>query len=401
MDSLASCLPHLDFLNDKSSAMLGLVQELCNINSGTMNLEGLERVKRRLVEFYSSLDGEIELHDSAPLTLVDENGDEVVKNLGQSIHISKWPDADKRILLCIHMDTVYDSKHSFQECTMLENGHLNGPGVAHAKGGLVVMLYALKALEASPLAGKIGWDVLINPDEEIGSPGSVGLIKKIAPRCEYGLLFEPSLPDGTLVSWRKGSGNFAFVVRGRAAHAGREFEKGRNAIVAAAQLVDEINQLNTDPDVTFNAGRISGGGALNVVPDLAIARVNVRIKTTEQQTMVEKQFQSLVEKFNSLDGISVEVSGSFTSPPKPLCERVKWLQGYIEDCGKVLGAEIQWRGTGGASDGNKFAAAGLPNIDTLGPRGGNIHSVDEYLIPESLVPAAKLAALILLGFAQA
>ena len=148
------------------------------------------------------------------------------------------------------------------------------------------MLTALKALEASPLAGKIGWEVLLNADEEIGSPGSIGVIKQIAARCDLGLLYEPALPDGTLVSWRKGSGNFSFVVRGKAAHAGREFEKGRNAIVAASRLIDEIANLNTDPEVTYNAGRISGGGPLNVVPDLAIGRVNVRVKTVEQQAEI-------------------------------------------------------------------------------------------------------------------
>ncbi len=391
---------HLSFLDDQHSAMFALIQDLCNINSGTFNLEGLASVQERLVKEFAVLGGETKIHDSKPLKMVDELGVEVTQPLGQMINISKWPEAKTRILLCIHMDTVYDLEHTFQECRMLENGNLNGPGVADAKGGLVVMLNALKTLEASPLAGKIGWEVLINPDEEIGSPGSVGVIKEIAPRCTVGLLFEPSLPDGTLVSWRKGSGNFTFVVRGRAAHAGREFDKGRNAIVAAARLADVIDKFNTDPEVTFNIGRIRGGSALNIVPDLAIVRVNVRVKTVEQQSKVEDQFEQAVKEFNQLDGISVVQSGSFTSPPKPLSGDVTKLQERIEQCGEILGIEVKWRGTGGACDGNKFAAAGLPNIDTLGPCGGDIHSSNEYLIPESLVPRAKLAALILLSYAS-
>lgn len=391
---------HLSFLDDQHSAMFALIQDLCNINSGTFNLEGLASVQERLVKEFAVLGGETKIHDSKPLKMVDELGIEVTQPLGQMIHISKWPDAKTRILLCIHMDTVYNLEHTFQECRMLENGNLNGPGVADAKGGLVVMLNALKTLEASPLAGKIGWEVLINPDEEIGSPGSVGVIKEIAPRCTVGLLFEPSLPDGTLVSWRKGSGNFTFVVRGRAAHAGREFDKGRNAIVAAARLADVIDKFNTDPEVTFNIGRIRGGSALNIVPDLAIVRVNVRVKTVQQQSNVEDQFEQAVKDFNQLDGISVVQSGSFTSPPKPLSDDVTQLQERIEQCGESLGIEVKWRGTGGACDGNKFAAAGLPNIDTLGPCGGDIHSSNEYLIPESLVPRAKLAALILLSYAS-
>ena len=298
------------------------------------------------------------------------------------------------------MDTVYPVEHAFQTCKTLDSGHVNGPGVADAKGGIVVMLTALKALEASPLAGKIGWEVLLNADEEIGSPGSIDFIKQIAGRCDVGLLYEPALPDGTLVSWRKGSGNFSFVVRGKAAHAGREFDKGRNAIVAVSRLIDEIAKFNTDPEVTYNAGRISGGGPLNVVPDLAIGRVNVRVKTAQQQTEVESKFEQLVEKFNRLDGITVKQFGGFTSPPKPLCSETETLQKRIESAGAMLGLPVAWRGTGGASDGNKFAAAGLPNVDTLGPLGGAIHSSDEYLIPESLVERAKLSALILLSYAN-
>ena len=205
-------------------------------------------------------------------------------------------------------------------------------------------------------------------------------MKKLASRCDVGLLYEPALPDGTLVSWRKGSGNFTFVVRGRAAHAGREFEKGRNAIVAVSRLIDQIAEFNVEPEVTYNAGRISGGGPLNVVPDLAVGRVNVRVKTVEQQSEVEAKFAELVARFNQLDGISVEQFGGFSSPPKPLCSETERLQQRIESAGAALGLPVSWRGTGGASDGNKFAAAGLPNVDTLGPQGGAIHSRDEYLI---------------------
>ena len=393
-------LEHLSVLDDQNEPMLDLVVELCNVNSGTFNLEGLAQVNQRLKTAFECLGGEIKTVDSKPMTKVDESGNTVQQPIGQMLHVSKWPDAKKKILLCIHMDTVYPKDHDFQKCVTMDNGHINGPGVADAKGGIVVMLHALKALEASPLAGKIGWEVLLNADEEIGSPGSIHAIKEIAPRCDFGLLFEPALPDGTLVSWRKGSGNFSFVVRGKAAHAGREFDKGRNAIVAVSRLIDEIAKFNVDPEVTYNAGRISGGGPLNVVPDLAIGRVNVRVKTVEQQAEVESQFARLVESFNKLDGISVEMSGGFSSPPKPLCSESEKLQKRIESAGQTLGLNVAWRGTGGASDGNKFAAAGLPNIDTLGPCGGDIHSSNEYLIPESLVPRAKLSGLILLSFAE-
>ncbi|MEM9942673.1 MAG: hydrolase [Planctomycetota bacterium] len=392
-------LSYLSPLDKQSDEMLKLVLELCNQNSGTFNTDGLSDVANILLPQLEELEGEIQVRESKPMTAVDDSGMLIERNLGSMIHVIKYPEAEFKVLLCIHMDTVYPPDHSFQQCQRLDNGHINGPGVADAKGGLVVLIHALKSLESSPFAGKIGWEVLINADEEIGSPGSVDVMTEIAQRCDVGLLFEPSLPDGTLVSWRKGSGNFTFVVRGKAAHAGREFENGRNAIVALARLIDEIDCLNTDPDVTFNAGMISGGTALNVVPDLAIGRVNCRVRTPEQQHRVEEVFERLIRKHNQQDGIQIEMHGSFSSPPKPMGPDVEDLQRRIESCGRALGQPVGWRGTGGACDGNKFSAAGLPNIDTLGPKGGNIHSDREYLIPDSLVTSSKLAALILLTYA--
>jgi glutamate carboxypeptidase len=257
------------------------------------------------------------------------------------------------------------------------------------------MLNALLAFEQSPLAQKVGWQVIINPDEELGSPGSSELLQAAATAADWGLLFEPTLPDGTLVSWRKGSGNFTFVVHGKAVHSGRDFAAGRNAVVAMSRLMTEIHALNTDSEITYNVGRVSGGGALNIVPDLAIGRVNVRVRTVEQQQLVEREFQRLVTAANQADGIRVELFGSFTSPPKVLNERTGRLQQLIESCGAELGIPIKWQGSGGASDGNKFAAAGLPNIDSLGPMGGEIHSSREFLLVDSLVPRTQLVTAVL------
>lgn len=396
---MQTLLPHLDLLNHRQQPMMELIKSLCNTNSGTMNLTGLAKVKQQLTDAYAPLGGEIKLLDCEPRIVVDDAGNVIASPLGQAIHIAKRPDAKKKVLLCIHMDTVYDADHAFQKCKMLDNGTYNGPGVADAKGGLVVMLEALRAFEASPYAEQLGWEVLINPDEEIGSPGSISIINEIAPRCDFGLLFEPGLDATALVSWRKGSGNFTFVVRGKAAHAGRAFAEGRNAITAAAQLTIAIDKLNTDPEITFNIGRISGGGALNTVPDLAIVRVNIRVRTPEEQAVVEGQLADLTKQFSELDGIAVSLHGTFSSPPKPITPGMERVQKQIENCGQALGMELAWRGTGGASDGNKFAAAGLPNIDSLGPCGGRIHSDEEFLIPESLVPRAKLSALILMSYA--
>ena len=163
---------------------------------------------------------------------------------GRHLHLTVRPTAPVQLLLTGHMDTVYAADHPFQETRWLEDGVLNGPGVADMKGGLAVMLAALKAVEASPAADRLGYEVVINSDEEVGSPASAALLARAAQGKRAALTYEPAaLPDGTLAGARPGSGNFAFVVRGRSAHAGRNPEDGRNALTAAADLALRLEAL--------------------------------------------------------------------------------------------------------------------------------------------------------------
>src|SRR5262249_39128994 len=152
----------------------------------------------------------------------DDEGREKSRPLGKALAFQSPPRAGPRVLLGIHYDTVFGVDHLFQSVTRVDENTLRGPGVCDAKGGLLVLLHALLALERSPVAGSLAWEVLLNPDEEIGSPGSGSLFAAAAKRNDIGLLFEPALPDGSLVASRKGSGNFTFIVHGRAAHAGRD-----------------------------------------------------------------------------------------------------------------------------------------------------------------------------------
>ncbi len=390
----------LAWLDDQRQPMIDMVIDLCNQNSGTLHLEGVAKVHDKIREYFSILGGEMQSIDTTLWQTIDERGEMQVQQLGRSLHIVCRPESAFKVMLCIHCDTVYGRSDSFQTCRWLDEETLNGPGVADAKGGIVVMLFALQVFERSELAKHIGWEVIINPDEEIGSPGSLQLISARATGCNIGLLFEPSLPGGLMVSWRKGSGNFTFVVRGKSAHAGRDFHEGRNAIVAAAKLIAEIAALNgKEEDVTINVGQIQGGGAVNIVPDLAVVQVNARVMTNEQQKWILEQFRQLIKRIDEKEGISVTMHGDFYSPPKVLDAGTQALQKRIELCGQALGLDVKWQGSGGASDGNKFLAAGLSNIDSLGPNGGRIHSSDEFLLVDSLVPRTKLAALILLSLA--
>ena len=399
-NQLEELVAELSWLDQQYEPMVQLLIRLGNVNSGSMNLPGLESVRQILAEEYSILEGQMTTMEVDPWETVDDDGNLTQQALGKLIHISNRKTNCPTALLCIHMDTVYPENSKFQQCRKMADGSINGPGVADAKGGLVVMLYALKVLARSRWADRIGWEVIINPDEELGSPGSERFLKERAALADFGLLFEPTLPDGSLVSARKGVGNFSFIVRGKSVHAGREFDQGRNAVVGCCRLMNEIDSLNDDPAVTYNIGKISGGDALNVVPDLAVGRVNVRVTTREQMSLVEQKFEQLVQEYSDLDGIQVEMHGRFTSPPKELTPEIRTLQQLVQTSAQTLGDTFSWKTTGGASDGNKFAAAGLPNIDTLGPLGGAIHSENEYMWPESLVQKAKLTALCLMIAAE-
>lgn len=396
--------PHtatLDWIESQHDRMRQLVIEWAGINSGTYNLAGLATLVSRLVSEFAVLDGDLKLLDVPPERSIDVCGNEIAIPLGRAISIRKRPDAPLRIFLGIHYDTVYGSDHSFQQIDLIDEQTLRGPGVVDAKGGLAIMLTALEGLERSGIADRIGWEVLINPDEEIGSPGSINLLHDAAKRNHFGLVFEPAFPDGSLVSERKGSGNFSIVIRGKSAHAGRAFQAGRNAIVAASDIAISANRLNgTIPEMTLNIGRIDGGGPTNVVPELAVVRLNVRIARTEDQSPLKSELERIAAEVAQRHEVSVKLHGRFLSPPKLLDDRTRVLCQQVETCGTELGIPITWTRSGGVSDGNRLAAAGLPVLDTLGPRGGNLHSPQEYVHLPSLTERARLCALLLLKFAS-
>lgn len=380
--------------------MCALVREWAGQNSGSRNLVGLARLAEKLKAAFGGLGGvnEIELRAEE---CVDSEGRMIPVALGRALSMRKRPEAAVRVFLGIHMDTVFGAEHPFQTTTLLDDARLQGPGVADAKGGLAVMLVALEALERSPHAKNIGWEVLINPDEELGSPGSGELFKASAARNHLGLLFEPALPSGAMVSERKGSGNFAAIVRGRAAHAGREIHLGRNAIHALAELIVAMKEMGERmPGVTVNVGKIEGGGPVNVVPDLAIGRFNVRVTTQADQSAVEAELRRLVGEMGRREGLGVELHGGFSAPPKRVDARMRRLMEEVTRCGREIGIDLNWEASGGVCDGNRLAAAGLPNIDTLGVRGGGIHTAGEYLLLDSLTERAKLTALLLMKLAD-
>ena len=370
------------------------------VNSGSRNLAGLERMADLLVDAFAVLPGLIRLERPAKVETVDSSGCTIQIEHGRHLHLTVRPTAPVQLLLTGHMDTVFAADHPFQETRWIEDGLLGGPGVADMKGGLAVMLAALKAVEHSPAADRIGYEVIINSDEEVGSLASAALLAEAARGKRAALTYEPAaLPDGTLAGARPGSGNFSFVVKGRSAHAGRNPEDGRNALVAAAELALRLAMSKT-PGLSVNPARIDGGSPNNVVPDLAILRVNMRPRTTDDQEIAGRLIAKALDETAAQHEVYIEAHGGFARPPKPLSEEAEALFNLVRKAGADLGQTIGWQPSGGVCDGNNIAACGVPVVDTMGVRGGKIHSEEEYLIVDSLQERAALSALTILRLAS-
>jgi glutamate carboxypeptidase len=380
--------------------MLDQVLSWAAINSGSRNLDGLARMAAVYADAFAALPGEVRLFDPAPADAMDADGSLRPIEHGRNLHLSVRPEAPVQMLFTGHMDTVYGADHPFQSTAFRDDGVLGGPGVADMKGGIAVLLAALKALEASGAASHLGYEIVINSDEEVGSPGSAALIADAAKGKKAAFTYEPSaLPDGTLAGPRPGSGNFSIFIQGRSAHAGRNPEEGRNAIVAAADLALRLSKIK-GPRLSVNPARIEGGGPNNVVPESAVLRVNMRPFTPEDEQRARSALDAAVAMVAAEHEVRIHVHGGFARPPKPLDSKAEKLFHLVRSCGADLGQEIGWRATGGVCDGNNIAACNVPVVDTMGVRGGAIHSPDEYMIVESLVERAQLSTLAILRIAS-
>ena len=390
-----SSLPHPLLDRIDGDAMLHEVQTWAAVNSGTGNIAGLAAMARILADAFSVLPGEVELVYPAPVTAISSDGREYEKPHGRHMVLRVRPDAGRRFILTGHMDTVFPEDHPFQSVKWMDDETINGPGTADMKGGLDVILHALQLFETMPEAATVGYDVMINSDEETGSLASRGLIETLAKGKYAALTYEPSaLPDGTLAHARGGTGNYSITLTGRSAHAGRNPQDGRNAIVAASDLVLRITALAAD-DITINPAKIEGGSANNVVPDLAILRFNIRPRSSDAMEQFDRQLDAVLSDIKASHEVGVHRHGGVTRPPKPVDARAQRLFDLVKDCGAQLGQTIGWKPTGGVCDGNNIAATGVPVVDTMGVRGGAIHSPDEYMIVPSLRERAALSALVL------
>lgn len=363
--------------------MIALLRELVEIESPSHEKAAVDRMADRLAEECRRLGAQVEL---VPET---QTGNQVIARW-EPAHPSR-PEPQP-ILLLGHMDTVFPLGTLARMPFLEQGGKIHGPGAADMKGGLVVALTALAALTETggPTRPVVA---LFTPDEEIGSRASRPLIENLARQACLVLVLEPGLPDGALKTWRKGVGEFTVRVRGRAAHAGGDHNKGRNAIEEMAHQVLAIQRL-TDygRGTTLNVGVIRGGTASNVVPEEAVAEVDLRVMQPGEAERITAALQSLRPV---LDSTSIEVTGGLDRPPMPFDETMKATFEKAKAIAARRGLDLASGGTGGGSDANFIAALGVPVLDGLGPAGEGYHSEREYILAASLPERAWLVAAIL------
>lgn len=365
--------------------LIALLERWCAIPSGSNDPDGL-------AEMHAAVAAHL-----APLGCLIE--DVPLAGGSPALLATMRPEAPLQVLLSGHLDTVYGREHLGAR---REGGRLIGPGTADMKGGLAVMIAALERFEQAPEAASLGWRVVVTPDEEIGSPHSGALLRDLARRSTVGFVMEPATEGGGLVRSRMGVGVFRLVVHGRAAHAGRNPEDGRNAVVALSELVMHVAALH-DParGVLVNPARLGGGGATNVVPEFAVAEVDVRVARPAQALELPKRLEAAAAEVASHHDLDVSVEGSFHRPPMPSTSGSEALLKGARECGALLGLRLEGVDVGGGSDAALLADEGLPVLDGLGVRGGGMHSPDEHLEIASLTERTLLLACLLTRLARA
>lgn len=379
-----------------NDSMVSRTVAWAKVNTGSWNTAGLTAFAPKLADAFSELDADVALEPSRPFETVTETGRTEMIETGPVLRVRARPEAPVQVVMSGHYDTVFPDG-TFTEVTDLGEGRLNGPGLADMKGGLCVMLEALKAFEAGALKDRVGYQIVVTPDEEIGNFASAHALTEAARSgALIGMTYEPAMETGAMSGGRKGSAVYDIVLHGRAAHAGRAKHEGRSAIAAAAELVVGLEALNANPHgVTVNVGKIEGGDAVNIVPALAVVRFGARAPDEAAATWTQSEIEALLKRAAAHDGIHGHLHGGFYRPPKPRNAAQQALFDAVSGTGRALGLDITFEDTGGVCEGNNIFAAGVPNVDTLGVRGGRIHSAEEYVVTSSFAERASLSAFLL------
>lgn len=390
------------WLDEREEEMLALLERITNMNSGSLNSAGLDAVAavfdeelRGLGFSTSRLPGELIEMPSCP-------GSDYSVDLADHL-LARRPGNGSRLLLMGHIDTVFPPDSPFQTFRR-EGDTIYGPGVADMKGGLVVMLYALKALAAADALDEAAFTVLLNSDEEMGSLSSREYLEEEALNHDWGLVYESSGID-TMTRQRKGIGQARLVVTGRAAHSGGAHEQGLSAIKELAYKIVQIeNMTNYETGLTVNVGVVNGGEARNTISPCAEALIDLRYPQPEQGVAAVELWREIFERVYSYPVDSGEITTesyiNLHRPPKIPTPESDYLLDKAISIGRLLGQDIGIIDSGGGTDGSLTQGVGLPTIDSLGIAGSGAHSNREEARASSLAERAALSAVLIRRLAR-
>lgn len=387
------------FIRARDRAMRETLAQWVAIPTGHNFAPGLDQLRGILCDRLRTLGCEIDLvpGDAKPSWLHGQSADGPIPPMAVCRRVTGDV---PRVLIAGHLDTVFPPPPlgTFNAMTIsADNQTAIGPGVVDMKGGILVALTALEALETAGI--KVSWTFTLNSDEETGSYHSERALRAEASRHDIGIATEPALPDGSLAVERFGSGQFILEAFGRGAHVGRDFDKGVSATAALARAIVAATDLaDASKGWIVNIGPLRGGEATNVVPDYAAAWGNVRFPTPAVCDALGHAIDALATGAAGLPHVVVQ--RSFNRPAKPLTEGTRRLAELAQRAAEDLGQQLPFGRTGGVCDGNILQDAGLPTIDTLGVRGGGLHTTQEWIELASLVERAELFAVTMARIAE-
>jgi len=376
------------FFQGQTDAMLTLLRELVEIESPTHDKAAVDRMGSRMAQLMEVAGATVE-------RLPREGVGDLV--------LGRWAGqtAEQPILVLCHMDTVWPVGTLAERPPRLDAdapasagaGRFYGPGAFDMKGGIVIVLTALRGLGELGLSPVAPVVMLCNGDEEIGSPGSRAVIEDLASQSGLVLCLEPAVPGGAIKTFRKGGGKYTLRVKGRAAHAGADHAQGVNAIEEMAHLVLDLQALTDyERGTTVNVGTISGGSATNVVPAECEIAVDVRVTSLEEAARLQDAIQGLS---THLLGTELTVEGKVGRLPMLRDALMVRTFGQVQRIAGRHGLAVSEGSTGGGSDGSLAAALGVPTIDGLGPDGDGGHAIHEHVRIASLPARAALVAALL------
>jgi glutamate carboxypeptidase len=373
------------------------------IPTGLNHTPGLDETRERLTARLRALGAEVEIVPGTPSPewLHARGADAAPYHIPPTAVARRLAPGDRNVLLAGHLDTVHDPRSSFRALAVSpDQKTATGPGCVDMKGGLVIAVAALEAIAQCDACPTLGWSFLLNSDEETGSFHSAHAIAGEAASGRYaaGIALEPAMTDGGLVVQRGGSGQFMLEAHGRAAHVGRDFHHGVSAVYALAQAITEAGHISHN-GIVVNVGPLQGGATTNTVPDFARAWGNVRFPDEAGAGELHRRLEALGTGHEGPTLPRVLVRQAFNRPAKPLTPGTDRLARLARTCAEDLGQQLPFGSTGGVCDGNNMQAAGLATIDTLGVRGGGLHTPQEWIEIPSLVERCQLLVLTLVRLA--